>query len=42
MLVDGDVSRDIGALRRTLWVMSDGQLMNADELREAAGFTGRR
>ncbi|OYY91090.1 MAG: hypothetical protein B7Y45_05230 [Sphingomonas sp. 28-66-16] len=41
VLVDGDVSKDIGALRRTLWVMSDGALMNADELREAAGFAGR-
>ncbi len=41
VLVDGDPSRDIGDLRRTLWVMSDGLLMNADELREVAGFTGR-
>lgn len=41
VLVDGDVSRDLGALRRTIWVMSDGALMNADELREAAGFAGR-
>ena len=41
VLVDGDVSQDLGALRRTLWVMSDGALMNADELRAAAGFAGR-
>lgn len=41
LLVDGDVSRDVGALRRTAWVMSDGRLMNADQLREAAGFRGR-
>jgi hypothetical protein len=41
MLVDGDPSRNVGDLRRTAWVMSDGRLMNADELREAAGFTGR-
>ncbi len=41
VLVDGDVSKDIGALRRTLWVMSDGALMNADDLRDAAGFSGR-
>lgn len=41
VLVDGDVAQDIGALRRTLWVMSDGKLMNADELREVAGFRGR-
>ncbi len=41
VLVDGDASKNIGAMRRTLWVMSDGALMNADELREAAGFSGR-
>ena len=41
VLVDGDPSTDIGALRRTDWVMSDGKLMNADELRRAAGFAGR-
>lgn len=41
VLVDGDVSVNIGAMRRTLWVMADGALMNADELREVAGFSGR-
>ncbi len=41
VLVDGDASKDIGAMRRTIWVMSDGALMNADELRTAAGFSGR-
>lgn len=41
VLVDGDASKEIGAMRRTVWVMSDGALMNADELRKAAGFTGR-
>ncbi|MBX9795267.1 amidohydrolase family protein [Sphingomonas sp.] len=41
VLVDGDAEKDIGAMRRTLWVMSDGALMNADELRKAAGFAGR-
>jgi hypothetical protein len=41
VLVDGDPSRNIGDLRQTMWVMSDGLLMNADDLREAAGFTGR-
>jgi hypothetical protein len=41
VLVDGDVSKDIGAMRRTLWVMSDGALMNADELRAVVGFSGR-
>ncbi|MDF7775918.1 amidohydrolase family protein [Sphingomonas sp. AOB5] len=41
VLVDGDPSKEIGAMRRTDWVMSDGALMNADELREQAGFSGR-
>lgn len=40
VLVGGDVSADVGNLRHTEWVMSDGKLMNADELREAVGFTG--
>ena len=41
VLVDGDVSTDIGALRRTIWVMHDGRLIDADALREAVGFSGR-
>ncbi|MES2441865.1 MAG: amidohydrolase family protein [Pseudomonadota bacterium] len=41
VLVDGDPSKNIGDMRHTDWVMSDGALMNADELREAAGFSGR-
>lgn len=41
MLIDGDPSRRIGDLRRTQWVMSDGVLMSADKLREAAGFVAR-
>lgn len=41
VLVDGDVSTDIGALRRTVWVMTDGRLIDADALREAVGFSGR-
>ena len=41
VLVDGDPEHRIGDMRRTVWVMSDGALMNADELREVAGFTGR-
>jgi cytosine/adenosine deaminase-related metal-dependent hydrolase len=41
VLVEGDVSTDITALRRTRWVMTDGRLINADELREAVGFSGR-
>jgi hypothetical protein len=35
------VSSDLGALRRTLIVVSDGYVMDADELRKAAGYTGR-
>ena len=41
MLVDGDVSTDLGALRRVVTVVSDGYVMDADELRKAAGYTGR-
>jgi hypothetical protein len=41
VLVDGDPSRRIGDLRHTVWVMSEGRLMNSDELRTAVGFTGR-
>jgi imidazolonepropionase-like amidohydrolase len=41
LLVDGDVSRDLGALRRVEQVMMDGTLMDGSALREAAGFTGR-
>lgn len=40
VLVDGDPSADIGALRHTLWVMSDGKLIDANALRAAAGFNG--
>ena len=41
VLVDGDVSNDLGALRRVVTVVSDGFVMDADELRKAAGYTGR-
>ncbi len=41
LLVDGDVSRDLGALRRVEQVMMDGTLMDGSALRKAAGFTGR-
>ncbi len=41
VLVDGDVSRDLGALRRVVTVVSDGTVMDADELRKAAGYRGR-
>lgn len=40
VLVDGDVSRDLGALRRVVTVVSDGTVMDAAELRAAAGITG--
>ena len=41
VLVDGDVSTDLGALRRVDTVVSDGYVMDGDELRKAAGFLGK-
>lgn len=41
VLVDGDVSKDIGALRRVDMVVSNGVAMDGDELRKAAGFLAR-
>ena len=41
VLVDGDPSKEIGALRRVVTVVSDGYVMDADELRAAAGWRGR-
>ena len=41
VLVDGDVSTDLGALRRVVTVVSDGYVMDGDALRKAAGFTGK-
>ena len=41
VLVDGDPSAELGALRRVVTVVSDGYVMDADELREAAGYSGR-
>ena len=41
VLVDGDPSKEIGALRRVVTVVSDGYVMDADELRKAAGYSGR-
>jgi len=41
VLVEGDPSKRVVDLRRTVWVMSEGRLMNADELRTASGFSGR-
>lgn len=40
VLVDGDPSQRIGALRHTVWVMTDGKLIDANALREAVGFSG--
>lgn len=41
VLVNGDPSTDLGALRRVVTVVSDGYVMDAEELRTAAGFGGR-
>jgi len=41
VLVEGDPSKQIGALRNTRMVVMDGKLMDADALRTAAGFSGR-
>jgi len=40
LLVNGDVSADLGALRHVHTVVSDGYVMDGNELRAAAGFTG--
>lgn len=40
VLVDGDPSIDLGALRRVVTVVSDGYVMDAAELRKAAGYSG--
>lgn len=40
-LVEGDPEKRIGDLRQTRWVMLGGKLLNADDLRSAAGFSGR-
>jgi len=41
VLVEGDPSKKIGDLRRTRTVLLGGKLLDADELRAAAGFSGR-
>jgi hypothetical protein len=41
VLVEGDPSKRIGDLRQTRVVMLDGNLLDADALRAAAGFSGR-
>ncbi|WP_447751477.1 amidohydrolase family protein [Sphingopyxis fribergensis] len=40
VLVDGDPSTELGALRRVATVVSDGYVMDAAELRSAAGYSG--
>lgn len=40
-LVHGDPSTDLGALRHVEIVMHDGRLMKGDDLRTAAGLSGR-
>jgi imidazolonepropionase-like amidohydrolase len=40
-LIEGDPSKQIGALRQTRVVMLDGKLLDADALRKAAGFSAR-
>jgi imidazolonepropionase-like amidohydrolase len=41
VLVEGDPSRRLSDLRQTRLVMLAGKLLDADALREAAGFSGR-
>jgi hypothetical protein len=41
VLVEGDPSTRIGDLRQTRTVVLGGKLLDADELRKAAGFSGR-
>jgi hypothetical protein len=41
VLVDGDPSTHIGDLRHTRMVLMDGKRMDADALRQAAGFSAR-
>jgi imidazolonepropionase-like amidohydrolase len=40
LLVEGDVSAELGALRRVHTVISDGYVMDGNKLRAAAGFSG--
>ena len=38
--MEGDVSAELGALRRVHIVVSDGYVMDGNKLRAAAGFSG--
>lgn len=40
VLVAGDVSSDLGALRRVVTVVSDGYVMDGDALRSTVGYSG--
>lgn len=40
ILVDGDASKDMAALRRVSTVFLDGYRLSGDELRKASGFSG--
>lgn len=40
ILVDGDVAKDMAALRRVATVFLDGYRLSGDELRKASGFSG--
>jgi imidazolonepropionase-like amidohydrolase len=40
ILVDGDVSKDLGNLRHVDTVFLDGYRLDGEALREASGFTG--
>jgi imidazolonepropionase-like amidohydrolase len=40
ILVDGDASKDMAALRRVSTVFLDGYRLSADALRKASGFSG--
>jgi imidazolonepropionase-like amidohydrolase len=40
ILVDGDASKEMGALRRVATVFLDGYRLDAGELRKASGFSG--
>jgi imidazolonepropionase-like amidohydrolase len=40
VLVNGDVSQDLGNLRQVETVFLDGYRLNADALRQASGLSG--
>ncbi len=40
ILIEGDASKDMAALRRITTIFLDGYRLNADDLRKASGFSG--